>query len=62
MQVEGVCSIVWGHFGMSSPLGVQPLINNLDIATLKDPQETLRIPHGPYDTNIVTIAYIRVHF
>ena len=60
--VEGVYSIVWGHLGMWSPLGVQPLINDLDIATLMDPQETLHTLHGLYDTNTVTIAYVCVHF
>ena len=42
--------------GIQSPLGVQPLINDPDIATLMDPQEILHTTQYYYYNNIIMLV------
>ena len=51
-----MCKLYSDTLGMQSPLGIQPLINDLDIATLMDPQEK------PIATHKILLLYVAVSY
>ena len=63
VQLEGIvsvthtCRLYIGTLGIQSPLDVQPLINNLDIATLMDPQNTFYINTQYWLYSMIPVYY-----